>query len=97
MSTWFPTGDLVRIDGDRVHFVARKTDIINVGGNKVFPMDVERVLREVSGVADVRVYPAPSSLVGEVVAADVVAAPTEAQQEVQRQLTAHCVQRLQPF
>lgn len=69
---WFPTGDLVRREGDRVLFVGRETDIINVGGNKVSPQEVERVLRSVAGVADVRVYAKKSSMVGQLVAAEIV-------------------------
>ena len=71
---WFSTGDLVSREGERVLFVGRKTDIINVGGNKVHPVEVERVIRHVPGVAEVRVYGKTSSLVGQLVACDLVVA-----------------------
>ena len=48
--------------------------MINVGGRKVLPSTVESVLREASGVGDVRVYGKASSLVGQLVAADIVLA-----------------------
>jgi acyl-CoA synthetase (AMP-forming)/AMP-acid ligase II len=70
-----PTGDLVEVRGDRVHFVGRRSDVINVGGNKVHPAEVERVLRSVPGLGDVRVYARASSIAGELVACDVVPAP----------------------
>jgi acyl-CoA synthetase (AMP-forming)/AMP-acid ligase II len=71
-SQWFPTGDLVRLEGDRYFFVGRKSDIINVGGNKVSPQEVEPVLRAVPGVAEVRVYARRSSVAGQLVAAQIV-------------------------
>lgn len=72
---WFATGDMVRQDGDRVYFVGRRTECINVGGAKVFPADVERVIRSVPGVREVRVHPIASSLVGELVGAEIEPAP----------------------
>lgn len=71
---WVATGDLVERHGDRVLFQGRKTDVINVGGRKVMPSTVETVLREATGVSDVRVYGKSSSLVGQLVAADIVLA-----------------------
>jgi len=71
---WFHTGDLVTHDGDRVHFVGRKSDMINVGGNKVYPMEVENVVRSVAGVADVRIYGEASSIMGQLVKCDLVVA-----------------------
>ncbi len=69
---WVATGDLVERHGDRALFRGRKTDVINVGGRKVMPSMVETVLREATGVGDVRVYGKSSSLVGQLVAADIV-------------------------
>ena len=52
--------------------VGRRSDMINVGGNKVFPVEVETVVRRVPGVADVVVYGERSSLVGQLVRCDLV-------------------------
>ena len=71
-SDWFRTGDLVALKGNRVHFVGRKTDMINVGGNKVYPIEVEKVVRSVDGVADTRVFGEASSIVGELVKCELV-------------------------
>jgi len=68
------TGDLVERRGDRYEFVGRRTDVIIVGGAKVFPNRVEEVLRGVPGVAEARVYGLPSAITGELVAAEVVLA-----------------------
>ncbi len=58
-SGWFATGDLVRIEGDRVYFAGRRGDMINVGGNKVQPLEIENRLRGLPQIADVRVLAAP--------------------------------------
>src|SRR5262245_18430353 len=79
---WMATGDLVECLGDRVLFRGRKSDLINVGGRKVFPMTVETVLRETPGVSDVRVYGTGSSLAGQLVAADIVLAEGSDENEV---------------
>jgi acyl-coenzyme A synthetase/AMP-(fatty) acid ligase len=71
---WFSTGDIVEVEGDRVLFRGRNSDVINVGGRKVMPSDVEAVLRTLPGVAEVRVYGRKSSLAGQLVAADLVLA-----------------------
>lgn len=72
---WFATGDLVERRDDRVYFVGRRSETINVGGSKVLPARVEGVIRLVPGVADVHVRGAANSMVGQVVAATVVPAP----------------------
>jgi acyl-coenzyme A synthetase/AMP-(fatty) acid ligase len=69
---WRATGDLVEVVGDRVYFAGRIGDMINVGGHKVRPVAVERLLRTIDGVEDVRVYGQSSSVAGQLVACDVV-------------------------
>jgi acyl-coenzyme A synthetase/AMP-(fatty) acid ligase len=69
---WTSTGDLVEIRDDRVIFVGRETDFINVGGYKVNPNKVEQVLRRLAGVANVRVFGQTSSVTGQIVACEVV-------------------------
>lgn len=66
------TGDLVEIAGDRVHFVGRADDIVNVGGTKVSLNQIERAISELSGVEDCVAYSMRNPFLGEVVGADVV-------------------------
>jgi acyl-CoA synthetase (AMP-forming)/AMP-acid ligase II len=67
------TGDLARIDdADFVWIEGRAGDLINRGGNKVFPDEVEEVLRSVAGVDDVAVFAAPDERLGEVPVAAIV-------------------------
>jgi acyl-coenzyme A synthetase/AMP-(fatty) acid ligase len=68
---WFVTGDCVEVDGEYVRILGRANDLINVGGQKVYPSEVEDILREVPNVAEVTVYGEPNPLLGNIVVARV--------------------------
>lgn len=73
---WFRTGDIGRIDDDGFVWIdGRVSDMINRGGLKVFPSEVEEVVRLSPQVVDVAVVGAPDDRVGEVPVAFVVARP----------------------
>jgi acyl-CoA synthetase (AMP-forming)/AMP-acid ligase II len=91
---WTRTGDLVELRGDRVYFVGRRSDLMNVGGNKVAPLEVERVIRELPEVADVRVYPRGSSIAGQLVVCDIVASSGVSAQQAKQRVAEHCRGRL---
>jgi acyl-CoA synthetase (AMP-forming)/AMP-acid ligase II len=93
-SDWRPTGDQVERLGDRCHFVGRRSDHINVGGNKVQPLRVEQVIERVPGVCDVRVFARRSSLVGEMVACEFVAEPGFAPEQVKQAVHQTCLKQL---
>jgi long-chain acyl-CoA synthetase len=64
---WFRTGDLGRIDDDGfVWLDGRVSDMINRGGNKIFPAVVEEVVLAAPGVRDVAVVGVPDDRLGEV-------------------------------
>lgn len=72
---WFRTGDVGRIDPDGFVWIeGRLSDVINRGGLKVFPGEVEEVLRLAPQVADVAVVGVPDERLGEVPWAFVVLA-----------------------
>jgi acyl-coenzyme A synthetase/AMP-(fatty) acid ligase len=70
---WRPTGDLVEISGDRLLFVGRTSEIINVGGVKVHPLPIEERVLGVDGVDIAHVYGRKNAMTGQIVAVDVVA------------------------
>ena len=75
---WLPTGDDGELGPDGLLTVhGRRGDVIVSGGEKVWPDPVERVLREVAGVADVAVVGRPDPEWGQAVTAVVV--PTDRQ------------------
>lgn len=61
---WYKTGDRVEVDGDKIRFLGRDGDLISVGGQKVYPAEVEAALREVDGVLDAVVFGKPHPMLG---------------------------------
>jgi long-chain acyl-CoA synthetase len=73
---WFATGDIAILDKDGyLRLVGRTSDLVIVNGFNVYPAEVERVLSEVAGVAEVAVLGVPDERAGEAVVAFVVPAP----------------------
>lgn len=72
---WLVTGDLVRVEADRVLFCGRQDQIVNVAGLKVSPEEVEAFLLGQPMVAEAQVYAIPSPLTGALLAARVVMRP----------------------
>jgi long-chain acyl-CoA synthetase len=71
---WLYTGDLMRRDQDGYYyFVGRKDDMINVGGENVYPKEVEDILMQHPNVRDVAVVSIPHKVKGEAPVAFVVA------------------------
>ena len=88
------TGDLGRFDGDgRLSLVGRVSSFINIAGRKVQPDEVERVLREMPGIADARVVGVPDDRRGQLLVACLVARDAEARPVTIRQ---YCAARLAP-
>ncbi|GBD42102.1 putative sulfoacetate--CoA ligase [bacterium HR39] len=70
---WFRTGDLGRFDEDgHLTLVGRIKEIINRGGEKVAPLEVDNVLMEHPAVRQVVTFALPHPVLGEEVAAAVV-------------------------
>ena len=92
---WIATGDLVKVTGDRVHFIGRSTEMINVGGTKVSPLEVENFLLRVDGVASARVYPKKSTIAGQLVACEIVLESGFEAEDVRRAIQRQCMEGLQ--
>jgi long-chain acyl-CoA synthetase len=70
---WFHTGDIGTTDEQRYFYVLdRLKDMINVSGFKVYPAEVEAMIRQHPAVAEVAVYGVPDHARGEAVHASVV-------------------------
>lgn len=92
------TRDLMRVAEDGTwSLVGRLDDVLSVGGEKVFPLEVEFALRNHPAVVDARVTgaPDPSGVRGQIVVAHVVLAPDHALDEAA--LRAYCRQHVEPY
>lgn len=94
---WFITGDSVEVNGEYFKILGRKSELINVGGEKVFPQEVENVIREVEGVGDVVVYAENNPLTGKIVCAKINYTGNETKAEVVKKVKTHCRTKLESF
>lgn len=96
---WFKTGDLVEEKEDGwLRVLGRKREVINVGGRKVLPAEVESFLIGLPEVADCVAYGVASPLTGQVVAVDVVPALENiSSDELKRILRSACLRSLERF
>lgn len=67
---WLYTGDLAKMDDDGFIFlVDRKKDLVISGGENIFPIEIEEVIRQHPKVYDVAVIGTPDERLGEIVTA----------------------------
>jgi len=75
---WLHTGDMARIDLDGyVYLVDRKKDLIIVGGENIYPIEVEDAIHNHPKVYDVAVIGIPDKRLGEVIGAVIDPKPGE--------------------
>ncbi|CAM4025280.1 AMP-binding protein [Bordetella tumulicola] len=94
---WYDTGDKVAVDGEYVQILGRESEIINVGGEKVFPIEVESFLLTLDNVRDVIVRNKPSPVLGQIVWAEFVLAQPEDAAAFRKRVVDACRGRLAPF
>jgi acyl-CoA synthetase (AMP-forming)/AMP-acid ligase II len=89
------TGDAIAVVGDRCLFMGRANGAINVGGDKVYPQEVEQIMLTHPDVAFARIYAKSSPITGQIVVADVVPQADIADPALfARSLRAHCAAQL---
>jgi acyl-CoA synthetase (AMP-forming)/AMP-acid ligase II len=91
---FFDTGDLVETDGEWIRFIGRESEVINVGGSKVHPTEVESVLLQMENVADVVVHGEPHPLMGQIVVATVRLVRPEPPEDFKIRMRRFCGARL---
>jgi acetyl-CoA synthetase len=95
---WWPTGDLVREDGDGcLFFEGRDDDIILSAGYRIGPTEVESALLSHPAVAEAAAVAAPDAERGAVVRAIVVPREREPSEELARELQEHCKRETAPY
>ena len=96
-SGWLRTGDLGHFDGDGYLFLAgRADDVINRGGEKVYPRPIEDVLRLSSEVVEVAVIGQPDSILGQCPVAYVIPSPAADPDRLEADLQRLAGSRLAP-
>ncbi len=94
---WFNTQDVVEAEGDYVRIIGRKSELINVGGEKVHPTEIENVLLQLDNVKDAIVFARPNAITGQVVGARIAPVRSEDQEALKQRLRAFCMTRLERF
>jgi acyl-CoA synthetase (AMP-forming)/AMP-acid ligase II len=95
---WFMTGDLVeQTDDGFIKIIGRSKELINVGGEKVLPAEVESVIMELDFIEDCIVKSEKNSITGQMVCADVVLKEGFDFKNEKLKIKKHCIQKLDPF
>ncbi|HET8997875.1 MAG TPA: class I adenylate-forming enzyme family protein [Acetobacteraceae bacterium] len=92
------TGDMLELRDGRCHFVGRREGVINAGGKKVHPEEVEAVINRQRGVQMARVRGRPSPITGALVVADIVVRPSagDSVETIKADILAACRAALPP-
>lgn len=91
------TGDMVEQQGEWLKILGRQSEIINVGGEKVYPAEVESIILDMPEVDDVVVFGQANSITGMLVAADVKLVTEEPLSTFKVKLRQHCLGKLTPY
>jgi acyl-CoA synthetase (AMP-forming)/AMP-acid ligase II len=94
---WFNTEDMVEVDGEYMRFLGRESEIINVGGEKVYPSEVESVLLQMDNVRDATVMGEENPILGNIVVARVSLFEPEDLTSLKRRMREFCRERLEKF
>lgn len=94
---WFKTSDQVEVDGDFIKILGRQSEMISIGGEKVYPTEVESVIQELDNVETVMIYSEKNLITGNIVCARISLVKPEEKSLFVRRLKAYCRERLQSF
>lgn len=94
---WFNTKDKVLQKDGYVKILGRTTDLINVGGQKVYPIEVESTFLEMDGVLDIRIYGADNPIMGKVVEAEVKVCEENNNRDFIKQLRKYAKEKLEAY
>jgi len=94
---WYNTGDVIEIVSKKplkFRFVNRKSEMINVGGYKVNPLEVEEAILALTDIKNVRVYSKSNSVLGNIICCEVV---TNSNQITESSIRTFLQSRIQEF
>ncbi len=95
---WFVTGDRVEKKNGYYRILGRESEIINVGGEKVFPAEVENIINAMDMVADATVYGESHPIMGNIVCAIVTPNKTDFdKRSLKSQIKKYCSDKLESY
>lgn len=94
---WFKTGDLVLRDAEYLKIVGRVKELINIGGKKALPSEIESVIMELENIADCVVYGEKNAITGQSVSCDVVLKSDMAKDELKKLIRSTCASKLERY
>lgn len=94
---YFITGDEVEQDGEYYKILGRKSELINVGGDKVYPQEVENIILSMDEVVEVTVFGEKHALMGNIVCANVRVKDGVEEKQIVKEIKKYCKKRTQPF
>ena len=88
---WYQTGDLVSTnDKGQLQIIGRKSALINIGGQKVHPAEIEAVIEQVAEVDACRVYAKAGAITGSIIACEITTQSADDLRTWKRRIRKHC-------
>ena len=95
---WYNTKDIVeKIGKNSFKIVSRKTDLINVGGYNVNPLEIEEILLNIPEIVDIKAYGRKNSVTGNIIMIDIVITDRENEKEIRQRIKKYASKNLQPW
>ena len=94
---WFDTGDSVKLKGEYIQILGRKSEIINVGGEKVYPSEVENVIQVDDNISEVTIYGEKNPILGQIVCAKVSLLNDENLKTLKKRIKNFCSGKLERY
>jgi len=94
---WLNTQDAVEVDGEYLRILGRASDLINVGGQKVYPAEVENLLLQMDNVLEVAVFGKAHPMMGQIVVARFNLKVPEPLADFKRRMGAFCRERMAAY
>lgn len=94
---WFMTGDVVEVEGEYFKILGRTSEMINVGGEKVYPAEVESVLQQMHEIEEVAVSGEKNPITGSIVKAVIKLREPRPLNEFKKTMRIFCKNKLESF
>ena len=95
---WYNTKDIVeKTCKNSFKIVSRKTDLINVGGYNVNPLEIEEILLNIPEIVDIKAYGRKNSVTGNIIMIDIVITDKENEKEIRQRIKKYASKNLQPW